>query len=74
MTGRKVYPVRAVPEGKFWVVRIDGLPPGMTGVTQALSEDGPDGIETMARECIALQLEVDEDSFDLEITKETHDE
>ena len=70
MTERGTFKVRAVPEGKFWVIYLDGLPPGCGSVTQALEENGPDGIEAMARDAIALLLEIDENSFDLVITKE----
>lgn len=68
MSERMTYRVTAVPEGeKFWAVCIDGLPPKMVGATQALREKGEQDIEDMARDAIALLLEVDEDSFDLEI-------
>lgn len=74
MTERPSYNVLATPEGeKFWVVRIFGLPEGKTGVTQALREKGAEDIEAMARECIALQLEVDENSFDLNIVVQKPD-
>lgn len=73
MTERQRYTVRAAPEGKFWVLRIEGLPEYMAGVSQALDEHGPDGIEAMARDAIALLLEVDKDSFDLLIIKQHPD-
>lgn len=65
---RKQYRVEAIPEGEtFWVLRIHGLPEGMVCVTQAEREKGEQEIEATAREFIALMLEVDEKSFDLEI-------
>lgn len=68
MNERMPYRVTAVPEGeKFWYVTISGLPPSILGVTQALREKGEQDIEYMARDLVALALEVDEDSFDLEI-------
>lgn len=68
MSERMTYRVTAVPEGeKFWAILIDGLPPKTGGATQALREKGEQDIEDMARNAIALLLEVDEDSFDLEI-------
>lgn len=68
MSERKTYTVTATPEGKWWVINIDGLPAGLTGVTQAESEGE---IEEMARECIALLLDVDPQSFDVVISKES---
>jgi hypothetical protein len=66
---RPLYTVTAVPEGeKFWVVTIGGLPPNISNTTQALREWGPQDIEVMARDFIALALEVDEHSFRLQIT------
>lgn len=68
---RKTYLVTATPEGeKFWVVRIGNLPEGSPNTTQALRERGERDIEEMARDFIALLLEVDEDSFDLQIVVE----
>jgi hypothetical protein len=65
---RKTYKVTAVPEGeKFWVVTIDGLPDGQPNVTQARIDSGEHDIEVMARDFIALLLQVDEKSFDLNI-------
>lgn len=71
---RKVYGVRTVPEGKFWVLCIDGLPEGMACTTQALREKGDRDIEEMARDFIALSLEVDAYAFDLVVTKESEGE
>lgn len=71
---RKTYNVLAVPEGeKFWVVRIYGLPEGLLNTTQALQERGERDIEEMARDFISLMLEVDQDSFDLNIVKQNPD-
>ncbi len=74
MTERPAYVVRALPEGKFWVLHIHGLPPKMFRTTQALQEKGDADIEAMARDFIALSLEVDEQSFDLKIVKENEEE
>lgn len=65
MTERPEFTVHAVPEGKFWVLHIQGLPEGMFSTSQALREKGERDIEEMARDFIALMLEVDENSFDL---------
>lgn len=74
MGERPTYIVRAVPEGKFWVLHIHGLPPGMFCTTQSMREDGDADIEEMARDFIALSLEVSEKSFDLKIVKENEEE
>lgn len=71
MPERTTYQATATPEGKWWAIRIDGLPDGLIGVTQALVKDGWSEVEEMTREVIALLLDVAEDSFDIEITKET---
>ena len=68
MSERRTYKVTATPEGKWWVISIEGLPEGLVGVTQAESEGE---IEEMARECIALLLDVDAASFDVKIDKES---
>lgn len=70
MNERPVYVVHATPEGKFWVLHIHGLPSGMFCTSQALREKGERDIEEMARDFIALSLEVDENSFDLKIVIE----
>lgn len=64
MTDKPKYHATATPEGKFWVIKIDGLPDNLTGVTQAMSDLD---IEEMTRDCIALLLDVDPGSFDVEI-------
>lgn len=74
MSERTTYTVRAVPEGTFWVLHIHGLPPGMFRTTQAMREKGDADIEDMARDFIALSLEVGEKSFDLKIVKEKEEE
>ncbi len=71
---RKTYIVRATPEGKFWALKIEGLPESMFCATQSYMHEGDAGIEVMARDFIALSLEVDENSFDIEITKESEGE
>ncbi len=76
MEKRTAYTVKAEPspEGRWYNIVISGLPPHMAGVTQSLIEEGQGGVEAMAREVVALLLEVDEDSFDLDIEMETEGE
>jgi predicted RNase H-like HicB family nuclease len=65
MTSRPTYHATATPDGKFLAVEIHDLPPDMVGVTQGRTVDEA---EAMARDAIALLLEVPEDSFDLVLT------
>lgn len=67
MTERTTYAVHAVPDGRWYSITIDDLPPGMVGVTQSPTDEGVEGVESMTREVIALLLQVDGDSFDLDI-------
>lgn len=67
MVERHTYRATAVRDGKWYAITIHDLPPHLIGVTQAC---GLDEAESMARECIALLLEVPEDSFDLILTVE----
>lgn len=69
-TNRSKFKVTARPESKWYAIGIEGLPPNMAGATQSEITDGREGVESMAREVIALLLEVDEKSFDLDITIE----
>ncbi|MCK2032632.1 hypothetical protein [Microbacterium sp. KSW4-4] len=57
----KSYEITAERDGKFWFVRI----PELDGVTQARTEAE---ISVMARDFIAVTLDVPVDSFDLEVT------
>lgn len=66
MTERPAYHATATKDGDWYAVEIHNLPPGMVGVTQG--RDLNDA-ESMARECIALLLDVDEDSFDLTLSE-----
>lgn len=56
--GAKVYVVTAEREGRFWLIRI----PELDGATQALAEDE---IPDMARDYIAVTLDVPVDSFEI---------
>lgn len=62
MTERPTYHATATRDGEWYAVKIHDLPPGLAGATQGRDLDDA---ESMAREAIALLLEVDEDSFDL---------
>ncbi|MEZ7755579.1 hypothetical protein O5Y58_08700 [Microbacterium paraoxydans] len=57
----KSYEVTAERDGKFWFVRI----PELDGVTQARTDAE---ISVMARDYIAVTLDVPTDSFDLKVT------
>jgi len=70
MAERKTYHATATKDGKWWAIQIDGLPPHLVGVTQAFVEDGWDEAITMTRDCIALLLDVDPESFDVELAKD----
>lgn len=69
-TKRKRFTVTARPENRWYAIEIEGLPPNMAGATQSNLNEGRAGVESMAREVVALLLEVDEKSFDLDITIE----
>ncbi|MCK2031776.1 hypothetical protein [Microbacterium sp. KSW4-4] len=58
----KTYAVTAERDGKFWFIRI----PELDGVTQARTDAE---ISVMARDYIAVTLDVPADSFDLKITR-----
>jgi hypothetical protein len=62
---RPVFVARAVRDGDFWYIEVDGVPkwgdaPG--AFTQARTVDE---IELMARDVTAITLDVPHDSFDL---------
>ena len=57
----KTYEVTEQRDGKFWFIRI----PELDGVTQARTEAE---VSVMARDYIAVTLDVPADSFDLEVT------
>ena len=68
-SAKPVYHAVAEKSGKWWAVTITDLPdPKMCCVTQG--RDWDDAL-FMARDVIALMLEVDEDSFDLVMTEKT---
>ncbi|MQY17764.1 type II toxin-antitoxin system HicB family antitoxin [Nocardia macrotermitis] len=58
------YVATATRDGRWWAVEIDGLPPGMVGVTQGRDLDDA---KAMAREVVALLLDVVEDEIDIEL-------
>lgn len=58
---RQHYRVRAERSGRWWAIEVPGVP---NAVSQARRIDQ---LEDMAREVVALLLEVDPDSFDLDI-------
>jgi hypothetical protein len=62
---RPMYKAHAVREGDQWAIRVDGVP----GVqTQARRQED---VAFIARDGLALVLDVPEDSFDLAIYHET---
>lgn len=61
MSDRPTYITRAERDGDWWMITIDNVP-GAFSQTRRL-----DQIEEWARDAIALVLDVDPDSFDLEI-------
>lgn len=65
MVPSKVYEVTAERDGRFWLIRI----PEVDGVTQALSLDDVSG---MARDYIAITLDVPADSFEVEWRRVDH--
>jgi hypothetical protein len=71
MTGRITYRATAkrVEGDGFsgYAVTIHGLPENLCGVTQGRDWDEA---RSMTRECIALLLDVDEDSFDVSLVEE----
>ena len=65
---RKVYTVRAQRDGKWWAISVKGLPGALSQVRRL------DQAEAMAREVIALVLDVPEDSFEVVVTPELSEE
>lgn len=65
---RKVYTARAQREGKWWAISVNGLPGALSQVRRL------DQAEDMAREVIALVLDVSEDSFDVVVAPELSEE
>jgi DNA-directed RNA polymerase specialized sigma subunit len=61
---RKVYTACAHREGKWWAISVKGLPGALSQVRRL------DQAEAMAREVIALVLDVPEDSFDVVVAPE----
>jgi hypothetical protein len=59
---RTLYTARAQRDGKWWAISVAGLPGALTQVRRL------DQAEAMAREVIALVLDVPEDSFDVSVT------
>ena len=57
-----LYTARAQRDGKWWAISVAGLPGALTQVRRL------DQAEAMAREVIALVLDVPEDSFDVSVT------
>ena len=65
---RKVYTARAQREGKWWAISIKGLPGALSQVRRL------DQAEALAREVIALVLDVSEDSFDVVVAPSINEE
>jgi predicted RNase H-like HicB family nuclease len=65
---RKVYTARAQREGKWWAISVKGLPGALSQVRRL------DQAEAMAREVIALVLDVPGDSFDVVVAPELGEE
>jgi len=59
---RTLYTARAQRDGKWWAVSVAGLPGALTQVRRL------DQAEAMAREVIAMVLDVSEDAFDVTVT------
>jgi predicted RNase H-like HicB family nuclease len=59
---RTLYTARAQRDGRWWAISVAGLPGALTQVRRL------DQAESMAREVIALVLDVPEDSFDVSVT------
>ncbi|WP_284578335.1 hypothetical protein [Streptomyces sp. 2P-4] len=57
-----VYRATARHDGKWWSVSFDNLPKGYGGATQGRTWAEA---ERMAREAVAVLLDIDEDSFEL---------
>ena len=66
MTDRSTYYATVTPSGEWYAVEIQDSSAKMIGATQGRDLDDA---KAMAREAIALLLDVDEDSFDLVLTE-----
>jgi DNA-directed RNA polymerase specialized sigma subunit len=64
---RKVYTARAHREGKWWAISVKGVPGALSQVRRL------DQAEAIAREVIALVLDVPEDSFDVVVAPELNE-
>ncbi|PSR63982.1 MULTISPECIES: type II toxin-antitoxin system HicB family antitoxin [Nocardia] len=58
------YNATATRDGRWWAVEIEGLPPNMVGVTQGRDLEEA---KSMAREVVALLLDVPEDEIDIDL-------
>ena len=67
-TKRKFYTALANREGKWWAISVKGLPGALSQVRRL------DQAEAMAREVIALVLDVPEDGFDVVVTPVLNEE
>jgi predicted RNase H-like HicB family nuclease len=65
---RKVYTARAQRAGKWWAISVEGLPGALSQVRRL------DQAEAMAREVIALVLDVPVDSFDVVVAPDLNEE
>jgi DNA-directed RNA polymerase specialized sigma subunit len=65
---RRIYTARAQRDGKWWAISVKGLPGALSQVRRL------DQAEAMAREVIALVLDVPEDSFDVVVAPELSEE
>lgn len=71
MTERKTYHAVAKKSGRWWEIAILDLPEHYVGVTQSAVDQGWEEAKSMTREVIALLLDAEEDSFDVELTEKT---
>jgi hypothetical protein len=62
-SARRTYQAVAVRDGRWWAVEIRGLPPNHVGVTQGRTWAEA---EEMARDAIAMLLDVPPACFDVE--------
>ena len=65
---RKAFTARARREGKWWAISVEGLPGALSQVRRL------DQAEAMAREVIALVLDVPQNSFDVVVAPELSEE
>lgn len=62
---KQTFHATATWDGKWWAVQIGGLPEGMVGVTQGRDKDDA---KSMAKEAVALLLNVDESTIEIDMT------